>query len=91
MNKNMKMVLGLGLVLAILSSTFLITPSLANTNGTSNNNEETSTIEDCTGEMLQTRSRERVQIQNQNGECEGQQSQTRNNHRAENRNGKNSN
>jgi hypothetical protein len=91
MNKNMKMILGLGLVLAMLSSTFITIPLLANTNGTSYSNEETSTIEDCNGEMLQTRNRDRVRIQNQNGECEGQQSQTRNNHRAENRNGKNNN
>lgn len=91
MNKNMKMILGLGLVLAILSSTFLATPSLANTNGTSYSNEESSIIENCNGEKLHTRNRDRLQIQNQNFECEGLKSQTRNNHRAENRNDKNNN
>lgn len=86
MNKKMKMALWLGLVLAILSSTYLATPSLGYTNGTTYGDEETSSTEDCDAEKLQTRSRDRLQIQNQNGECEGDLSRTRNNHRAEKRN-----
>jgi hypothetical protein len=75
MDRKMKMVAGIALVLAVLSTAIIAAPALADANGTNNGDqlmdqERLRTRDmDCDGDRLQTR--ERDQLRDQDCRCDG--------------------
>ena len=86
MHKTTKTALMLGLILTVLSITYLATPALAVFNGTDIGEQRRLQTGACDGDMLQVRQRIRLYTENQNcnGDVEGTQLRTRNNVQAEN-------
>jgi len=85
MNRKMKMIAGIALVLGVLSIAFLATPIQAYVNGTGNGdllqtqgqNRLKTRDCDCNGEMPQTQERERLRTQNRECNCDCTQTQYR--------------
>ena len=79
MNGKIKMLTGITLVIAVLSVTFLTTPTLANANGTQIEEQDRLRTREQDGhcDMIQTKNQQRLRTQSQYCECEGEGTQQR--------------